>query len=206
MVHGDDAPAGRGQPGGQRGEDPQVGTVSVEQTTGRPAHTPRRAGSAVRGGDGVDRSLGKASSPSQSGSGAPSSAARTRRSWTATPAKIAPVSRPGSSRRRLLGGAPPRVPLRIAPFTVPNAVLYDVQVVSDGTAVDTSGDGAVATRRRLTRQAIVHEALALLEEHGAGALSMRRLADRLGVTLNALYSHVLGKADLIDALVDEVYA
>ena len=43
-------------------------------------------------------------------------------------------------------------------------------------------------------------------EHGPGALSMRRLADRLGVAPNALYTHVRGKADLIDGLIDQVYA
>jgi AcrR family transcriptional regulator len=60
-------------------------------------------------------------------------------------------------------------------------------------------------RGSLTREEIITEALALLEEHGPGALSMRRLADRLGVAPNALYTHVRGKADLIDGLVDQVY-
>ena len=69
------------------------------------------------------------------------------------------------------------------------------------------GDGGTGRRRRtLSRQEIIDEALALLEERGAGELSMRRLAHRLGVAPNALYSHVRGKADLIDGLVDEVYA
>jgi TetR/AcrR family tetracycline transcriptional repressor len=58
----------------------------------------------------------------------------------------------------------------------------------------------------LSRERIIKEALALLEEHGPGALSMRRLAERLGVAPTALYTHVRGKADLIDGLVDEVYA
>src|SRR4029453_16259136 len=58
----------------------------------------------------------------------------------------------------------------------------------------------------LSRELIIKEALALLEEHGPGALSMRRLADRLGVAPNALYTHVRGKAALIDGLVDQVYA
>jgi TetR/AcrR family tetracycline transcriptional repressor len=70
--------------------------------------------------------------------------------------------------------------------------------------------GTTTTRTRprgsLTREEIITEALALLEEHGPGALSMRRLADRLGVAPNALYTHVRGKADLIDGLVDQVYA
>jgi TetR/AcrR family transcriptional regulator, tetracycline repressor protein len=58
----------------------------------------------------------------------------------------------------------------------------------------------------LSRELIVNEALALLEEHGPGALSMRRLADRLEVAPTALYTHVRGKADLIDGLIDQVYA
>jgi AcrR family transcriptional regulator len=61
-------------------------------------------------------------------------------------------------------------------------------------------------RGSLTREEIIKEALVLLEEHGPAALSMRRLADRLGVTPNALYTYVRGKADLIDGLVDQVYA
>ena len=61
-------------------------------------------------------------------------------------------------------------------------------------------------RGSLTRERIIKEALGLLEEHGPGALSMRRLADRLGVAPNALYYRVRGKADLIDGLIDQVYA
>ena len=67
-------------------------------------------------------------------------------------------------------------------------------------------DNGTRPRGSLTREEIIQEALALLDEHGSGALSMRRLADRLGVAPNALYTHVRGKADLIDGLVDQVYA
>ena len=35
---------------------------------------------------------------------------------------------------------------------------------------------------------------------------MRRLADRLGVAPNTLYTYVRGKADLTDGLIDQVYA
>jgi TetR/AcrR family tetracycline transcriptional repressor len=61
-------------------------------------------------------------------------------------------------------------------------------------------------RGSLSREEIIKEALALLDEHGPGALSMRRVADRLGVAPNALYYRVQGKADLIDGLIDQVYA
>jgi AcrR family transcriptional regulator len=69
-----------------------------------------------------------------------------------------------------------------------------------------ASDTRTRPRGSLTREEIIKEALALLEEHGPGALSMRRLADRLGVAPNTLYTYVRGKADLIDGLIDQVYA
>ena len=47
-------------------------------------------------------------------------------------------------------------------------------------------------------------ARALLEERGLAALSMRALAARLDVAPNALYSHVASKAELVDAVLDDV--
>lgn len=46
----------------------------------------------------------------------------------------------------------------------------------------------------------------LVTQSGLDGLSMRTLADRLGVSPNALYSHVDGKAGLVDDLLDEVLA
>ena len=51
------------------------------------------------------------------------------------------------------------------------------------------------------RDAIVRAALELLEEEGADALTMRRLADRLGVKAPSLYKHLAGKDDLEAALI-----
>jgi TetR/AcrR family transcriptional regulator, tetracycline repressor protein len=65
---------------------------------------------------------------------------------------------------------------------------------------------APGQRAGLTRERVVAEAGALLAEDGFEHLSMRRLAQRLGVAPNALYSHVSGRTDLIDALLDETLA
>jgi AcrR family transcriptional regulator len=46
----------------------------------------------------------------------------------------------------------------------------------------------------------------VLAERGAGGLTMRGVAERLGVAPNALYSHVRDKTDLIDALLDQTLA
>jgi TetR/AcrR family transcriptional regulator, tetracycline repressor protein len=61
-------------------------------------------------------------------------------------------------------------------------------------------------RGHLSRDRIIQQAFALLDQQGPSALSMRRLADHLGVAPNALYTHVHNKADLIDGLIDQVYA
>ena len=61
-------------------------------------------------------------------------------------------------------------------------------------------------RAGLTRGRVLAAAHELLSDRGLDALSMRALADRLAVSPNALYSHVASKADLIDALLDDVLA
>ncbi|GLW09659.1 TetR family transcriptional regulator [Microtetraspora sp. NBRC 13810] len=53
---------------------------------------------------------------------------------------------------------------------------------------------------------IARAAIELADAEGLAALSMRRVADRLGVTAMSLYSYVPGKAELLDVMVDTVYA
>jgi AcrR family transcriptional regulator len=61
-------------------------------------------------------------------------------------------------------------------------------------------------RNQLTRERVVAEALAVIAEDGVQALTMRRLADRLGVVPGALYHHVRNKQRLQDLLLDNVLA
>jgi TetR/AcrR family tetracycline transcriptional repressor len=61
-------------------------------------------------------------------------------------------------------------------------------------------------RYRLTRERVVEEALAVIAHDGANALTMRRLATRLGVVPGALYNHVRNKQQLQDLLLDAVLA
>jgi len=58
----------------------------------------------------------------------------------------------------------------------------------------------------LDRAQIVDRAIALMDAEGAGALTIRRLADDLGVESAALYWHFVSKADLCRAVVDTVGA
>jgi TetR/AcrR family tetracycline transcriptional repressor len=61
-------------------------------------------------------------------------------------------------------------------------------------------------RPQLTRERVVEEALAVIAHDGANALTMRRLAARLGVVPGALYHHVRNKQQLQDLLLDNVLA
>jgi AcrR family transcriptional regulator len=61
-------------------------------------------------------------------------------------------------------------------------------------------------RPQLTRERVVDEALAVIAHDGAQALTMRRLAARLGVVPGALYHHVRNKQQLQDLLLDGVLA
>jgi TetR/AcrR family tetracycline transcriptional repressor len=58
----------------------------------------------------------------------------------------------------------------------------------------------------LTRERIVTAALALIDEAGLDALSMRRLGRELGVDPMAVYHHVPNKDELLRAVVHQVFA
>jgi AcrR family transcriptional regulator len=52
------------------------------------------------------------------------------------------------------------------------------------------------------RRQILDQALALVDERGLAAMSMRAVAERVGLTSMALYPYVGGKDALLDGLVD----
>lgn len=59
-------------------------------------------------------------------------------------------------------------------------------------------------RPQLTVDQIAREAIALADEEGFEGLSMRRMAERLGVGAMSLYRYVPSKAELLDLMVDRV--
>jgi AcrR family transcriptional regulator len=56
----------------------------------------------------------------------------------------------------------------------------------------------------LSVDAVVKEAVALADREGLAAVSMRALAERLGAGAMSIYTHVPGKAELVELMVDEV--
>ena len=59
---------------------------------------------------------------------------------------------------------------------------------------------------RLDLETVVDTAIALADDHGLEAVSLRRIARRLGVTPMALYRYVENKDDLLDGMADRLYA
>lgn len=63
-----------------------------------------------------------------------------------------------------------------------------------------------SSRPRLTRERVVDTAVDLADREGLGALTMRSLADELGVRPMAIYRHLENKDAILDAIVDAVFA
>jgi AcrR family transcriptional regulator len=59
-------------------------------------------------------------------------------------------------------------------------------------------------RVRLSRDRVLRAAVVLADDAGIESLSMRRLAQELGVVPMALYKHVANKEELLDGMVDVV--
>lgn len=64
----------------------------------------------------------------------------------------------------------------------------------------------VDVRPRLNRERVLQAGIALADDAGIEALSMRKLGEQLAVEAMSLYKHVANKDDLLDGMVDDVFA
>jgi AcrR family transcriptional regulator len=62
------------------------------------------------------------------------------------------------------------------------------------------------TRAPLSRERVLETAVTLADRHGLEWLSMRKLADELGVAAMSLYYYVPNKVELIDGMIDIVFS
>lgn len=69
-----------------------------------------------------------------------------------------------------------------------------------------SSEPTAAPRQPLNRDRVVKAAIALADEDGLESVTMRRLGTAVGVEAMSLYNHVANKDDLIDGMVDAVFA
>ncbi len=84
---------------------------------------------------------------------------------------------------------------------------YSCQVTSPR-QLDSTGEPArdEGERTRLTRKAVVDRALQIADAEGLDALTIRKLAQELGVTPMALYWHFRSKDELLDGVAERVRA
>src|SRR6478736_4989926 len=61
-------------------------------------------------------------------------------------------------------------------------------------------------RARLNRERVLQAAVALADAGGITSVTMRKLGVELGVEAMSLYNHVANKADLLDGMIDIVFA
>lgn len=64
----------------------------------------------------------------------------------------------------------------------------------------------MARRAALTRAEIIDAAITLADASGLAALSMRKVGQAVGVEAMSLYHHVAHKDDLLDGIVDRIFA
>jgi TetR/AcrR family tetracycline transcriptional repressor len=88
---------------------------------------------------------------------------------------------------------------------------YGCQVTSSSASSAQLGDDAErdrgdGERARLTRRTVVDRAMQLADAAGLDALTIRKLAQELGVTPMALYWHFRSKDELLDGLAERVWS
>ena len=70
--------------------------------------------------------------------------------------------------------------------------------------ITTQAGSATQPRTPLSRVRVLDTAVALADEGGVDALSMRKIAQALGVVPMALYKHVANKNELLDGMIDVI--
>jgi AcrR family transcriptional regulator len=82
--------------------------------------------------------------------------------------------------------------------------MYSCQVMNANLSPE-EPDGEDGGRTRLSKRAVVDRALKLADAEGLDALTIRKLAQDLGVTPMALYWHFRSKDDLLEGMAEQVW-
>lgn len=76
---------------------------------------------------------------------------------------------------------------------------------ANGKATAVKASRGRAARGKISRGQILLAAIALADQDGIPALSMRKLGDAVGIEAMSLYNHVADKEDLLDGMVDLIF-
>jgi TetR/AcrR family transcriptional regulator, tetracycline repressor protein len=97
------------------------------------------------------------------------------------------------------------------PLPIMTCTAYGCQVTSSSASsaqlsADAEPSRGGGERARLTRRTVVDRAMQLADAAGLDALTIRKLAQELGVTPMALYWHFRSKDELLDGLAERVWS
>jgi AcrR family transcriptional regulator len=79
-------------------------------------------------------------------------------------------------------------------------------MLESGITMSRADNGAPPDRVPLSRERVLEAALRIADEGGIGSLTIRSLAKSLGVKPMSVYHHVANKGQILDGLVDLVFA
>ena len=72
--------------------------------------------------------------------------------------------------------------------------------------MDASAEPVIERRARLSRERVLATAIVVADTGGLDSLTMRRLGEHLGVEAMSVYRHVSSKGDLLNGMIDAVFA
>lgn len=72
--------------------------------------------------------------------------------------------------------------------------------------VAAGGNPDNGTRGQLNKDRVVRAAVSLADEGSVASLTMRKLAEKLGVEAMSLYYHVANKSEILDAMIDSIFS
>jgi AcrR family transcriptional regulator len=84
--------------------------------------------------------------------------------------------------------------------------LLPRQRIGEARMPDPQGAAVPAARIPLSRERVLKAAVAFADDNGIESLTMRGLADAVGVRVMSLYNHVANKSDLLDGMIDIVFS
>src|SRR5256885_2830657 len=106
----------------------------------------------------------------------------------------------------IIGSVTYGVSLRCKQWDVKGMPAADLRCkLAVGNLMPTRTGHRAERRAPLSKHRVLEAAIGLADDGGIATLSMRNLAQALGVEAMSLYNHVASKDDLLDAVVDSVF-
>ena len=92
------------------------------------------------------------------------------------------------------------------PYFVQQATIQSMGMLTPGARMLKQNSDTPKERIPLSRERVLRGAITVADSAGVRALTIRSLAAELGVTPMSVYYYVANKSEILDGIVDEVFA